>query len=204
MFKHALGRVGSGVILVAATLGVVTVAAPGTALAASGNVTCTTEIAGTTITGNVAVPAGAECFLADDTVQGNVSVGEGAVFIALHTVMERNLSTEGAYTVNLVYDEVDGNSSFDATSDTVSICGFGVSVCQGYVYNPGTPNPNPNGNAPTSKFGNVSITNTSPAGVVYAGNYVAGNLTCSGNTFVTNIGVSNIVLGQESGQCAGL
>jgi hypothetical protein len=69
-----------------------------------------------------------------------------------------------------------------------------------FNFNPGIPNPHG-----TTRFGNVSITNTSsPAGAVFGGNFVAGSLTCSGNTSVTNGGFNNTVLGQESGQCVGL
>ena len=90
----------------------------------------------------------------------------------------------------------------DATSGTLSICTDSNPACVSFTFNPGTPNPNPHG--PANKFGNVSITNTSPGSVVYGGNFVAGNLTCSGNTFVTNLGIQSIVLGKESGQCVGL
>jgi hypothetical protein len=200
-------------------LGLAMVVAPAPAQAATGNVTCTTLISVTVITGNVTVPAGASCILVGGTVQGNVSagagasleldsvtvqgnvfVGAGASFDAGGTVMRRNLSTEGANTINIVFSEVDGNSSFDATSGPLSICGGGGSACVLFNFNPGT----------ASKFGNVSITNTSsPAGAVYGGNFVAGNLTCSGNTFVTNNvpgfgSIPNTVLGHESGQCVGL
>lgn len=223
MFGRVLGRIGRrGVILAAAALGVAMVAAPVPALAATGNVTCTTEIDSTTITGNVTVPAGAFCFLNGDTVEGSVAVGEGALgilggttvdgsvaagedagFVAFGAVIQRNLSTEGALAVEVAFSTVYGNSSFDATSGNLSICGTEVSLCVGFTINPGIPNPNPNGTA--NKFGNVSITNTSaPGGALYEDNYVAGNLSCSGNTSVFNDGGQNTVLGHESGQCAGL
>ena len=203
MFTHVLARPGvRGTILAAAALAAAMVVAPAPAQAATGNVTCTTEIDSTVITGNLTVPAGALCLLQGDTVQGNVSVGSGAEFVAGGTWIQHNLSTEGAFTVNMLSSEVDGNSSFDATSGTFSICGGGVSVCAGFNYNPGIPNAHPHG--PANKFGNVSITNTSPAVVIYAGNFVAGSLTCSGNAFVTNDGFPNTVLSQELGQCAGL
>jgi hypothetical protein len=220
MFKRVMARIGlRGIVLAAAALGLAMVVAPAPAQAATGNVTCTTEIDSTVITGNLTVPAGAVCILVGGTVQGNVSVGAGASleldavtvqgnvsvgagasFDAGGTVMKRNLSTEGANTINIVFSEVDGNSSFDATSGPLAICGGAGSACVLFNFNPGTAN----------KFGNVSITNTSsPAGAVYAGNFVAGSLTCSGNTSVTNTvpgfgQIANIVLGQESGQCAGL
>ena len=238
MFKHALARIGlRGIVLAAAALGLAMVVAPAPAQAATGNVTCTTDIESTVITGNLTVPAGAVCTLGGVTVQGSVSVGAGAslqfvgtavggnvsvgagattllfsitvqgnVFVgagasfeASGTVIQRNLTTEGASTINIQSIEVDGNSSFDATSGPLAICGGTGSACVLFNYNPGTAN----------KFGNVSITNTSsPAGAVYAGNVVAGTLTCSGNTFVTNdygFGpVPNFVVGHESGQCAGL
>jgi hypothetical protein len=191
------------------------------AQAANGNVTCTTEIDNTTISGNLTVPAGAACILHADRVYGNVSVAVGAS-LGLHagttvygnvsvavgaslsvsssdvggnvsvaegasinaidpaTHFDRNLSTEGANMVNLTFITVGGNSSFDATTGSLSV-------------------------SSTDNGGNVSITNTSPDVVVYADNHVAGDLTCYGNTGgVTNDGLPNTVLGQEYGQCAGL
>ena len=241
MFKRVSARIGlRGIGLAAAALGLAMVVAPAPAQAATGNVTCTTDIENTVITGNLTVPAGAICtlggvtvqrnvsvgagaslqfvgtivggnvsvgagastFLDSITVQGNVSVGAGASFEAGGTVIQRNLSTEGADNISIVFAEVDGNSSFDATSGTLSICTDSNPACVLFTFNPGTLNPNPHG--PANKFGNVSITNTAPGSVVYGGNFVAGNLTCSGNTFVTNLGIQNIVLGKESGQCVGL
>jgi hypothetical protein len=52
--------------------------------------------------------------------------------------------------------------------------------------------------------GNVSITNTSPDGVLIAKNFFAQDLTCTGNAFLTNNGLMNTVLGQDIGQCVGL
>jgi hypothetical protein len=75
-----------------------------------------------------------------------------------------------------------------------------------FAFNPGTPNPHPNG--PADKFGNVSITNTSPAEADVAGNFVGHDLTCTGNASVTNIAFEiafpNTVAGQAFGQCVGL
>ena len=225
MFKRVLARCGvRGSALAAGVLGVAMVVAPAPAQAQAGNVTCTTTISVTVITGNVTVPPGAFCtlvggtvqgnvnvdagasglFLDAITVQGNVNVGAGATFDAGGVLIQHNLTTERANYVNIQPIEVDGNSSFDRTSGPFVVCGGGGSACVLFNYNPGTPNP-----AGQTRFGNVSITNTSsPAGAVYAGNFVAGSLTCSGNTSVTNdygFGPTpNFVLGQESGQCVGL
>jgi hypothetical protein len=195
-----------GATRVVAALGVcaavLVVSAP--AQAASGtSATCNGSLYGPLeITGNLTVPAYAFCDLEGVTVDGNVSVGQGADLLAAGDLVKRNLSTEGADAVFMIFNEVDGNSSFDATSGSLSICGYGVSNCQLGNANPGIPNAKPHGL--TNKFGNVSITNTSPAGAIYAGNYVAHDLSCYGNAFVTNEGSLNTVLGHEFGQCAGL
>jgi hypothetical protein len=57
--------------------------------------------------------------------------------------------------------------------------------------------------------GRRPVCESSPAGAIFAGNFVTGSLTCSGNTFVTNnvpgFGETpNFVVGQESGQCVAL
>jgi hypothetical protein len=246
MFKRVLARIGlRGIVPAAAALCLAMVVAPAPAQAATGNVTCTTEIDGATITGNVTVPAGAVCTLGGGTVQGSVSAGAGAslqfvgttvgrnvsagagAFLGVYSatvqgnvfvgagasldvggsIMQHNLTTEGASWINIVSSQVWGNSSFEATSGPPVGCGGGGSVCVLFD-NFGIPNPNPHG--PAYKHGNVSITNTSsPAGAALGSNTVGGHLTCSGNTSVTNnvpgYGViPNTVVGEESGQCAGL
>ena len=205
MFRRVMVRIGPrGIILAGAALGVAMAAAPASAQAANGNISCTTYIGSTVITGNVTVPAGASCYLDSDTVEGSVSVHHGATFEALGAQLQGNLYAKDANTVYIYFSEVDGNSSIDATSGTSNICGTTLQaapVCA-FASTFGTPNPHPDGPRHTS--GNVSIINTSPKGAGFADNSVAGNLTCSGNTFVTNFGYPNTVEGQESGQCAGL
>jgi hypothetical protein len=186
--------------VLAAGVGAAILAASGSAQAAAGNQTCTGGILEVTVTGNLTVPANTLCNVIGTTVNGNVSVGSGAVFVAEFDWFKRNLSTEGANSVFMFLTEVDGNSSFDATSGGISVCG-GVSECVIENSNPGVPSANPSGK---SKFGNVSITNTYPAGVNFEDNFVAHDLTCYGNAFISNFGVPNTVLGQEFGQCVGL
>lgn len=194
--------------------------ASGSAQAAPTSTTCANQtLSNTVISGNLAVPAGTGCeldnayvkgnvsagsntelLMGGDQVGGSVSVGSGAFFVAQENWIQRNLSTEGTFTVNMIENEVDGNSSFDATSGDFSVCDYGISNCQFDNYNPGVVNPKPHG--PLNKFGNVSITNTSPAAAVYADNFVSGSLTCYGNADMLGYG-SNLVLGKESGQCVG-
>jgi hypothetical protein len=159
----------------------------------TGRTTCTGPISNTEVTSNLTVPPGAKCELENVVVEGNVSVGQGANLLASATI-ERNLSADGADSVTLLAAEVDGNASFDATRGTSSLpfCP-GVSVCV---------------LATSFSGGNVSVTDTSPAGAVFAANFVAGHLSCTGNASVTNmvLGVEapNTVLGRELGQCVGL
>jgi hypothetical protein len=158
-----------------------------------GRTPCTGPISNTEVAGNLTVPPGATCDLENVVVDGNVSVGRGADLFSFATI-EGNLSTDGADSVTLLATEVDGNASFDATSGTFSpLCGPGVSVCV---------------LATSFSGGNVSVTDTSPAGAAFAANFVAGHLGCTGNVSVTNmvLGVEgpNTVLGREFGQCVGL
>jgi hypothetical protein len=138
----------------AACVAVLAASAP--AQAASGKVGGTTCAGIITfpveITGNLTVPAGGICVLEGVVVDGNVSVAPGAEFLAFAAWMKRNLSTEGADTVNLIENEVDSNSSFVATSGGFSACGSGfISNCQFFNFNSGTPNPTPHRLA--NKFG---------------------------------------------------
>jgi len=162
------------------------------ASAATGSTTCTGVILLREITSNLTVPAGATCFLGGAIIDGNVTVGQGSDFFAQRelgrlTVIKGNLSTEGADEVEVTLAVVDGNASFDGTSgNIVTDCGF-VSVCLFDV----------------SFGGNVSITNTSPAGAELGFNVVGRDLTCLGNSSITDIG-GNAVQGQAFGQCAGI
>jgi hypothetical protein len=187
---RAVARVVVGLGVCAAML---VAAASAQADGANATTTCTGPISNTEVTSNLTVPPGATCDLENVVVDGNVSVGQGANLFASATI-ERNLSTDGADSVTLFAAEVDGHTSFDATSGTSSLfCGPGVSVCVLATSFPG---------------GSVSITDTSPAGAVFAANSVTRHLTCTGNASVTNMVLAveapNTVLGQEFGQCVGL
>jgi hypothetical protein len=162
--------------------------------------TCMGTEEGRVIKGKLKVSPGTRCTLFGDIVEGDVSVGQAASFFALETVFKENLSSEGAEVVDLGLFfpvEVDGNVSINATSGIgrgfCSHDGVDVSVCLS-----------------SSRFrGNVSVTNTSPDGAAVFGNFIAQDLSCTGNAFVTNINalaevVPNTVLGREFGQCVGL
>lgn len=202
------GKVASIVVAGVGVCALLVAASTAQAGGATGGTTCEGGFTFAEIRGNLTVPAGSSCSLDFTTVDGNVSVGSGADFTALAARITQNLSSEGANSVSVLASEVDGNASFDATSGTSTpeSCGSGVSVCLTFAFNPGTPNPHPNG--PANKFGNVSITNTSPAEAAVAGNFVGHDLTCTGNASVTNIAFEiafpNTVAGQVFGQCVGL
>jgi hypothetical protein len=158
------------------------------------DITCAeNSIAGTEVFNNVTVPPGGFCnFVRGEgrptIVDGNVTVGKGARFLVFGSVLKGNLTTEGAEEVSLVGSVVEGNASLDATS------GEGTFFC-----------PHDPACLLGSGFGgNVSITKTSPAGALIAENFIARDLTCSGNASVKNAGFMNTVLGQEFGQCVGL
>jgi hypothetical protein len=167
--------------------------ASGQAAGVGGSYTCTGPADFSEFSRNLTVPAGARCGLVGDAVEGNVSVGDGARFTAIGTVIEGSVSTDGAEEVSLINTEVDGNASFRATSGpTTFFClggAIGDSVCLG----------------PANRFfGNVSVTKTSPAKAVLTGNSIAQDLSCTGNESVTNLGLTNTVLGEEFGECEGL
>jgi hypothetical protein len=153
---------------------------------------CTGFIESKEIKGKLTVRPGTRfCELFDATVDGNVSVDAGANFDLVKSVIKGSLSTDGANLVGVESEsEVQGDVNIDATSATEAESCFqrGQSVC-----------------IVSSKFGgNVSITDTSPLAVLFAGNALGQNLTCTGNTSVTNDGFMNAVAGQEFGQCVGL
>ena len=164
---------------------------------------CASDLGAAVINTNVNVPAGALCVLNGANVSGNVSVGPNASILFINTVIKRTLSGVGAYSVNLIHTEVDGNTSFDGTVGAFSICDLLISdtsgVCAGLNWFAGTANPNPK-KADTTKFGNVSITNT-VAPAYFALNYVMHDLNCSGNSEMHGTGL-NVVGGHATGQCA--
>jgi hypothetical protein len=155
---------------------------------------CEAQITSKEIKGKLTVRPGAKCNLVGDIVDGDVSIGQGARLLTLGTGIKGNLSGKVAESVFLLASEVDGNVSIDGTSGikgSVFFCpvnGLAVSVCM----------------EDDQVGGNVSITNTSPLGVLIAKNFVGEDLTCGENASVTNLGEANTVLGQELGQCVGL
>lgn len=208
MFERELGRVRTrGPVRAIAVLGVSIVMLVGSSWVQAkgvGSVSCTGPTGGANLTGNMTVPPGASCFLQGGSVAGNISIGRGAEFIAVGGLIKGNVSSKGAQSISLALTTVDGNASFDATrGTTVVTCGLGFSVCLAN---------DQFGLGPHAKFGNVSITNTSPAGAFLGGatlaptTTISHNLTCSGNTFIStsDFPVPPIVHGHASGQCAGL
>jgi hypothetical protein len=147
---------------------------------------------GEEVPNNVTVPPGGYCnfvvlFGVPTTVDGNVTVDRGGHLLAYRSVIKGNLSTRGATQVSVVGSVVEGNASIDATG------GEGTFFCDQSVCLFG------------SAFGgDVSITKSLPTGAGLGKNFIAGDLTCSGNASVTNLGFMNTVLGQEFGQCIGL
>lgn len=208
MFARVFGRVGMrgpvGSVAVCGVAIVMLVASSSAQAKTVGSVSCTGPTGGVTLPGNVTVPPGAFCFLQGGTVDGNVYIGSGARFTAIGAVIEGNVSSEGAQSIFVALTTVEGNASFDATSGTfTSTCGAGFSVCLA---------DDQFGLGPSAKFGNVSITNTSPAGAFLGGDTLATtttishNLTCRGNSFINTslFPVPPVIDGQGSGQCSRL
>lgn len=208
MFARVLGAVGMrglvGAVAVCGVSIVMLVASSSAQANRVGSVSCMGPTGAVTFPGNLTVPPGASCFLQGGTVDGNVSIGSGAQFVAVGGLIKGNVSSQGAQSIVVSLTTVEGNASFDATSGTFTVtCGSGFSVCLG---------DDQFGLGPSTKFGNVTITNTSPAGVFLGGDTLATtttishNLTCHGNSLISTslFPVPPVVDGQGSGQCAGL
>jgi hypothetical protein len=68
--------------------------------ARAADTTCTTNIIGGTINGNLVVPAGAQCSLNGTTVTGNVTVGKGAQLLVFAGTIYGNIQ---AHQCNFVF-----------------------------------------------------------------------------------------------------
>lgn len=211
MFKHGfLTLTGIRHAVIALGVCVLALTAAPAAFAAAG-VTGTTVCSGTIdsdsqIPTNLTVPPGATCDLEGTTVDGNVSVGAGAIFILSgagdrrgRAVIMGNFSSAGAAEVSFAAASVNGNARIVGTSGSAdaAFCHHGTSVCIN-----------------ESDFGqNLAITGTNPGNVEFiaegqvpdvADFTIAGNLSCSGNAGIVDNGTPPFVLGNASGQCAGL
>jgi hypothetical protein len=101
------------IALVAALLGAIFAFAGNAMAAGGGNVTCTdNSLAGTVVTSNVTVPAGARCDLSWADVQGNVT-SSGAVVTYGITHFEKNvtISAGGSFAASNWGVTIDGNLS---------------------------------------------------------------------------------------------
>ena len=177
MHKKSLLAIVSGLVLAMATYN-------------AWAITCTTTITGETIIGGVDVPAttGPDttvCTLIDVTVIGSVTVGAGSALLVCSSTITGSVLAVDSNDVHL--GEVHGG--FDCPGNTingsVTIQGAGGAELDNSVV-----------------VGPVTFTNN--AGVDVEGNFITGALQCSGNTFITNSGEPNTVIGPKTGQCANL
>ena len=150
--------------------------------------TCTdgnaNPIIGQTIVGGVNVPDNAECTLIDVTVIGNVTVGAGSALLVCSSTITGSVKAVNSNDVHL--GEVHGaNCPGNTISGSVTIQGAGGAELDSSVV-----------------VGPVTLTNN--AAVDVEGNSITGSLRCSGNTFITNSGFPNTVIGPKTGQCANL
>jgi len=182
-----------------------------TAPSAKADVNCTTTYnTFQTFTTNVVVPAGATCiFNAGASVTGNVTVN-GSLAMFSGTVTGNVQSNSGCGIVGLISVTVNGNFQ-------VHNCTGGAVVQWSTIGNDFQCQNNPvlqyscflyysqvKGNATVQN--NVAPSSTNAFGAVIAGNTIAKNLMCSGNTPApTNTGVKNAVTGNPNnsneGQC---
>jgi hypothetical protein len=196
--------------------------------AARADTTCTQEISGGTIYGNIVVPNGNTCVLSGVMVTGNVIVQANARLnidpFALTTIVGNVIFGAGtAIQMNLystAYLIVDGNVTANRCAyiimTSVTIGGnFSAQNCTGAPSGQGISGQPTN----TTVDGNFTCTGTAGAcglfGITVKGNVqiknngsgivlsniIGGNLQCSGNTGGVN-GSGNTVDGQKSGQCA--
>jgi hypothetical protein len=171
---------------------------PGTGAGPSGNVTCAgNTFTGTTIGGNLTVPAGSTCTLTDVTVAGNVKV-DGGTLIDTASVIRGNLQTNNAAGIYVQGGEIDGNVQVQGTTGSPAIgndstandlCGASVSG-NVQVQNNGVGAPfdigaAPDCSTPLSIGGNLQVQNN--AGTVLVGKALNG----AGNSAKGNIQVKN-------------
>jgi hypothetical protein len=184
--------------------------------------TCPPNQSGSTVNGNLIVPAGQNCQLSGVTVTGNVLVQTNATLnIQLGGVtIVGNVSVGTGATLR---DDVNGDLTIDGNFNanqclSVNLDSLGVTTIFGTVQfqrcteasvvdvdiggnvvcnNSGTCQIAQN----RVKNGNVAVNDNSNATV--GGNTIGNNLVCQGNTSITNAGFPNTVGGHKNGQCAG-
>ncbi|HTB74094.1 MAG TPA: hypothetical protein VK762_12660, partial [Polyangiaceae bacterium] len=192
-----------------------------------GNQTCNGTIyaANTTISGNLTVPAGAQCTLYGVTVSGNVQVGSRATFNVESSILSGNLQVQGsaALTVDAgtvikgnvqvtgtsgvgMAGSIAGNVSIVQTESALTggnwICSATISgnlqveqSAAGATFDIGGPAHCAAGN---TIRGSAQIVQNSAAMTV-DNNKVGGSLQCSQNTSIVDSG--NTVAGSTQGQC---
>ena len=188
-----------------AALGILAGAVP---VARAADTTCPPNPTGK-INGNLVVPAGASCSLANVTVTGNVQVGKGAsltvVPITGQTVTIGGnvqaaqcnfvLLIAGAISVggNVQIQNCTGGSGYNDSLVTIGGNFACANNSGGCVASGG------------SVRGNVQVDNNSgSSATVVSNNTIGGNLQCAGNSpGVTDNGSKNNVTGTKQGQCAG-
>jgi hypothetical protein len=168
-----------------------------------------------TINGNLVVQNGAGCTLMNETVTGSVTVGTGATLEvhggtiggsiqASHCSFVRLFSDVGAVSVgrNVEIEYCAATSGYNSVS---SISGTPITIISG---NFRCSNNSALCDAEVGSVGgNVQVNNntcTAEFPCVVGGNTIGGNLSCQGNTNVTDNNVPNTVAGHKLGQCAGL
>ncbi len=170
---------------------------PGTNTSVNGNLACDATYSGTTIDGNVTVPANSTCTLVDATVHGNVQVQNGGALVDTGSAIDGNLQTDGAAWVDVQGGTINGNlqvkqtsgSPIDGTTTTANeLCGATVggnvqvqNNASGAAFAIGA---SPSCTAPLSVGGNLQVQNN-------AGAVDVGAVNGTGNTVQGNIQVMN-------------
>jgi hypothetical protein len=172
---------------------------PGTNTSVNGNVACNATYSGTTIDGNVTVPANSTCTLVDATVQGNVQVQNGGALVDTGSTIDGNLQTNGAAWVNVQGGTIKGNlqvkqtigSPVDGTTTTANeLCGAtvggNVQVQNNAREAAFAIGASPVCSAPLTVGGNLQVQNNAGAVEVGAvngtGNSAQGNIQIMNNT----------------------
>jgi hypothetical protein len=203
-------------------LGIMLAAVP--AARADNTTTCTGNINGGTVDGNLIVPPGPQCILFGVTVTGNVQVQTNAfLFIDIDqvTTIDGNLRVETGATFGfasighpssmIVHGNVNADKCNNASLYLVKVDGnVSIQSCTTRIF---VGNTQIAGNFDCSHnsagcelenstvTGNVQINNNESADVGSQGiNTISGNLQCSGNTNI--VGGSNNVSGHKQGQCS--
>ena len=171
---------------------------PGTNTSVTGNLSCNATYSGTTIAGNVTVPANSTCTLVDATVEGNVQVRSGGALLDTDSTIDGNLQTDGADWVDVQGGSIKGNlqvqqtsgAPIDGTTTTANeLCGATVggnvqvqNNAGGAPFDIGAA---PACNQPLTIGGNLQVQNN--AGTVAIGAATNGD----GNSATNNIQVMN-------------